>query len=137
MTDDPHLIVDWHQAACLCDAGQPDYLGAVVVDAAGAQHLALVETEAIGDESVGLDARCRGVAHEQLGPLPLEYTRRLAVACRRITGQRVGQLPGVRCGRTTHAGTPCKLRVREPGAACVFHSDRMTNHEPTIESTGG
>jgi hypothetical protein len=71
MIDDADLIDD-ARTRCLCDVGRPDYLAATAIAADGSSHLLLAQVDAIGAESVTYDASCSTVAHEQLGPLPLD-----------------------------------------------------------------
>lgn len=107
MNDDANII---ERAVCLCAVGAPDYLAARAVAADGSEHLVLVERSAIGDPTVRYDSTCRHVAHERLGRLP-------DAICERI-------LPAPRCGRPTHAGTPCRQRVKATGQACGQHAAR-------------
>ena len=110
--------VDPHRTACLCDAGQPDYLAAVAIGPDGEQRLVLARRDAIGDSNVTYDGTCSDAVHEQLGPLPMEYVRRLTIASR------------ARCGRRTKAGAPCRMRVDRAGQACEFHrDDDRTRHD--------
>lgn len=106
--DDAH-IVDGSRTRCLCDVGGPGYWAATAVAADGSEYLVIAELDSLGD-GAPYDAACSTVGHEQLGPLPLEYVRRLTVAV------RVN-----RCGRTTQAGRPCRIRVAVAGAACEWH----------------
>lgn len=61
----------------LGDVGLPDYAAATVIGSDGATHFVLAHGRALGD------AECCDVAHEQSGPLPLEYVRRLTISRRR------------------------------------------------------
>ena len=106
--EDRTSFIDEHRTVCLCSVGQPDYLAATAIRADGRETLVLAAVAAIGDEAAGYDAECRAVAHDQLGPLPDEFVARIS--------SRTG-----RCGRRTQAGTPCKIRVPRPGAACEWH----------------
>lgn len=110
---DKAAIIDEEHSACLCDVGQPDYVAATAVDPDGTQHLVLARQDAIGDLAVTYSTTCAGVAHEQLGPLPLEYVSRITITRRRQRGHR--------CGRRTRSGTVCRMRVSQPGAACEWH----------------
>jgi hypothetical protein len=110
VTDDANLLDD-ARCVCLCDVGAPDYLAAVAVDANGDEHPVLAHRDSIGDDTAVYDATCRDVAHEQPGPLPLEYVRRITIASRRTH----------RCGRPTQAGRPCRIRVSAAGLACEWH----------------
>jgi hypothetical protein len=110
MTRPESHIIDSLRTACLCDVGCTDFVAVVVVGADGAEHLALAECVSINDEDVTCDTACSGVAHEQLGPLPLEYTRRITIALRVH-----------RCGRPTKTGAPCRSPVAQPGDLCAWH----------------
>lgn len=109
MPDNASLI-DNHRTACLCDVGQDDYVAATAIAADGTEHLVLAARAAIGDLDVVYDPTCSVVAHEQLGPLPLDVVKRIAVASRTH-----------RCGRRTKSGTPCRTPVAHPGATCAWH----------------
>jgi hypothetical protein len=109
MTDS--YLIDADRTICLCAAGQPDYIAATAVAADGGEHLVLALEAAVGDERVRYDARCRAVAHEQLGELPIEYVRRVTIAATRRH----------RCGRPTAAGGRCRIEVDRPGGACHWH----------------
>ncbi|MGF2945834.1 hypothetical protein [Mycobacterium sp. Lab-001] len=67
----------------LGDVGLPDYAAATVIGSDGATHFVLAQGRALGDPDVRYDAECCDVAHEQSGPLPLEYIRRLTISRRR------------------------------------------------------
>jgi hypothetical protein len=54
-------------------------VAATAVDVDGQTHLVLAERDSIGDDSVRYDAGCTAVAHEQLGPLPLETLLRIKI----------------------------------------------------------
>jgi hypothetical protein len=102
-------------AGCLCPdctlgTASPGYAAVEAVDTRGGTHYLLAECAAIGDERVTYDPTCSDVAHEQMGPLPIEYVRRLTIATRTH-----------RCGRRTKAGAPCRTPVHRPGAACSWH----------------
>lgn len=80
MGDDWDLI---DKAVSLDDVGSPGYMAAVTVDADGTKHLVLAHRESLGDATARFDADCAHVDHEQTGPLPLEYCRRLTISRRR------------------------------------------------------
>lgn len=116
MTDDG-LLIDTDRTACLCDAGQTDYIATTAIDVDGCERMVLAHQPSIGDTSVVFGPKCPDVAHEQLGPLPLAVVRRITIASRVH-----------RCGRTTKSGTPCRNTVAEPGKHCTWHrSERNTN----------
>ena len=74
--------IDPARSVDLADVGLPGYLAATMVDPAGGTCLVLAATAAIGDSSVIYDPEAADAVHDQLGPLPLEYVRRIAVARR-------------------------------------------------------
>jgi hypothetical protein len=113
MTEDRSYFVVPDRCASLGEAGRQDYYVASALDHDGNEHLVLVESRSVGDPAVRYDATCLDVDHEQVGPLPLEFVRRLAVAARVH-----------RCGRLTQAGRPCRIRVAVVGAACEWHRSR-------------
>lgn len=79
------MIDDWEildRAVTLGDVGLTDYVAATAVSADGSTHLLLARRDRLGDETARYDAACSTVEHEQPGPLPLEYCRRLTI-CRR------------------------------------------------------
>lgn len=105
-------LIDEARSCCLRDTGASEYIAAVAVDTDGAEHLVLVERESVGDAAVRYDATCTAVSHEAIGPLPLEFVRRITVAFRTH-----------RCGRPTKSGAPCRTPVAHPGDACGWHAD--------------
>jgi hypothetical protein len=111
-----HLI-DCARTTCLCDVGQPDYIAATAISADGAEHLVLAERDAINAEDARYDSTCSAVAHEQTGPLPLEFVRRLTAVARRLH----------RCGRRTASGGRCRIIVSRPGDACGWHRAEATS----------
>jgi hypothetical protein len=108
-------IIDDARTTCLCDVGRPGYIAATAITAEGREHLVLAELNAIGDEHVLYDPTCTDIAHEQLGPLPLEFVRRLTISRRTH-----------RCGRPTKSGTPCRTPVTKPGDTCARHRPQPT-----------
>jgi hypothetical protein len=115
MTDNANWI-DLARSACLCDVGSAGYLLAVVIGPDGAEYVQLAEKESIGNPAVGCDPTCSAIAHEQTGPLPLEFVRRITIS-RRTN----------RCGRPTAAGGRCRIPVTRPGDACVWHKTQRTS----------
>lgn len=83
MIGDDWEILDHTRSADLSDVGAPDYLATTVVSAEGSEYLVLAERNSLGNPTVRFDADCSAVDHEQTGPLPLEYCRRLAINRRR------------------------------------------------------
>ena len=112
MTHDHNNLMDPDHTRCLCDVGAPDYLAATAVAADGSSHLLLARAEDIGVESATYDPTCSTVAHEQLGPLPLEVVRRITATRRQAR---------LFCGRPTKSGRPCRIEVTRPGLACGLH----------------
>lgn len=110
MSGDGANLLDNFRSACLCDVGAAKYVAAVAVAADGAEHLVLAQCSAVGDPTVRYDSTCRDIAHEQLGPLPIEFVRRLTISRRTH-----------RCGRPTQTGRPCRIRVQADGDACDWH----------------
>jgi hypothetical protein len=75
-------IIDRRRSAHLSDVGAPDYDAATAIAPDGTEHLVLAKRSIIGDLSAGYDPTCEDVAHEGLGPLPLDVVRRIAVSQR-------------------------------------------------------
>jgi hypothetical protein len=80
MTGDGFDVVDPRRSACLCDVGAPGYTAALVVGDDGTARLVLVRHDMIGDPTARYDGDCQAAAHEQCGPLPFEFARRLTLA---------------------------------------------------------
>lgn len=109
--------IDGRRSCSLYDVGGGNVLAATLV---GADYtiLALLDTDHIRD-GTPIDRHCREAVHEQLGPLPLEIARRVAIANRTH-----------RCGHPTESGRPCRITVTHAGDACRWHSkptERNTN----------
>ena len=86
---DGFAIVDRHRSADLDDVGGRGMTLAVAVDAAGAEHLGVVERRTFGDRTTGFSLG--SPEHEQLGPLPLEVVKRVVAAQRTTPDQRKEQ----------------------------------------------
>jgi hypothetical protein len=80
MTDDD--LIDGRRSCFLADVGGAGYVAAVTVSAAGSEYLVVAHIDSLRDDTAGYDAACSDVVHEQLGALPLEYVRRIAIASR-------------------------------------------------------
>ncbi|BCP00703.1 hypothetical protein [Mycobacterium intracellulare] len=80
MTD--QNLIDNTRSRCLCEIGCA-YIAATAVDIDGCEHLVLARRDSLGDPTVRYDADCSDIDHEQTGPLPLEYVRRLTISRRR------------------------------------------------------
>ncbi|OBB46767.1 hypothetical protein [Mycobacterium sp. 852002-51961_SCH5331710] len=113
-------------AVCLCDVGSENYLAAVAIGPDG-QHLVLAQRGSIGDDAARYDPTCAGIAHEQTGPLPIEYARRVAAARRRQRGHQ--------CGHPTKAGRPCRITVAHPGEPCGWHRQNQRARKTTTKGT--
>lgn len=108
MTERPGAYVDHERTACLCGDGLPGFWAAVCVTATGDDVLWLVSVDELDTERPRHgDAN---QPHEKLGRLPAGIRDRI--------------LPAPRCGRPTHAGTPCRHRVKATGDACGLHAAR-------------
>lgn len=75
-------LVDGVGTVGLADVGAPGYFAATVITAAGETHYVLAEYERLGDSTADYDGQCPDAIHEQLGPLPLEFVKRIAIASR-------------------------------------------------------
>ena len=101
-------LIDPCRTTCLCDAGLPDYLAVTAVNSDGSTVILLAERDSIGDPEVRFDSACPAAPHEQVGPLPPRWQARVA-------------LTPFYCGRTTRAGTRCRIPVSHAGQACGWH----------------
>ncbi|OMB93209.1 hypothetical protein [Mycobacterium colombiense] len=111
------VIVDRARSACLCDVGLPAVDASVCVDEDGSTTFVLIDATRLGDERFTYNPTTPQAPHEQLGPLPIEFIRRIAIARRRhlTTGHTT------HCGRRTKSGTPCRIPVMFLGEACHWH----------------
>jgi hypothetical protein len=73
---DRSYIIDRARSAGLFDAGSITHDAAVIVDASGAEHFALVSRSSVGDAGVGFNLE--PPPPECLGPLDAETARRIA-----------------------------------------------------------
>jgi hypothetical protein len=107
-------LFDWERSACLCDVGAPGHSVAVAVTDDGRDTLWMVNDAELNAEH----PRCGNgdQPHEQVGPLPPDVRARVDQVHTRRDWPR--------CGRPTHAGTPCHQRVKATGQACGQHSAR-------------
>lgn len=111
MTEPIIAAVDYDRSACLCDQGGAPYVAVTAVSDDGSTHYVLVDWPRITDSHYRPD--CPSAPHEQDGPLPIEYVRRLTVAARTH-----------RCGRPTKSGAPCRTPVHRQGDTCAWHRNR-------------
>jgi hypothetical protein len=81
MNHETHLV-DNNRGADLDDVGFAGYVAAVVVASDGHEHLLLAQRKSFGDEAARFDPLCTDAPHEQLGPLPLDVVRRIAISQR-------------------------------------------------------
>lgn len=79
--DVPHLI-DSARSADLRDVGGAGYIAATAVSPDGTTHLVLSRLDLLSDDSASYEPDCPDVAHEQPGPLPLDFVRRVAISQR-------------------------------------------------------
>jgi hypothetical protein len=109
---DNRSYIDNRASACLCDVGLPSYVAAVLVAGDGRQDLVLVDQELIGDGQHTYNHTTPEAAHDQLGPLPLEFVRRITVSSRVH-----------RCGRRTKTARPAERQWSAPviRAAGIAH----------------
>jgi hypothetical protein len=104
----PGAWIDYERTCCLCDTGHT-YAAAVVVTEDGTEDFLLIEHAAVNKRGYNRD--CLDAPHEQVGPLPIEFVRRITISrCRHL------------CGRPTKAtGRPCRIEVTRPGEPCGLH----------------
>lgn len=111
MSDGRTAWIDSTRSACLCDAGAPDYLLGIAIGADGQEDFVLIHQSVVGDENHTYNRTTPEAPHEQIGPLPLEYVRRITISRRTH-----------RCGCPTKTtGRPCRTPVVRPGDACGWH----------------
>jgi hypothetical protein len=77
-------LIDNTRSWCLCTAGRTDhhYIAATVIATDGAEQLVLAHRNSLGSERVRYNADCPDAAHDQLGELPLEFVKRIAISQR-------------------------------------------------------
>jgi hypothetical protein len=80
-TDSSGGCIDGNRTVPLDDVGGGDLLAATLVGV-DFTALAILDTALI-PFGVPIDAHCRSVPHEQLGPLPLEFVRRITITQRK------------------------------------------------------
>jgi hypothetical protein len=76
-------LIDGDRTVGLSDVGAPGYFAATVITGTGETHYVLAQYERLGDDTARYEFNCPAASHEQLGPLPLEYVRRLTISRRR------------------------------------------------------
>lgn len=104
---DGFALVDWERSACLCDVGLAGYVVALCVTTNG-EEVAWLVNEAEMRNGENTRHGNGNQLHEKLGRLPAAIRERVS--------------PSPRCGRPTHAGRPCRLRVKAMGQACGLHT---------------
>lgn len=82
MIDDDTNLIDPRRSAWLRDVGSRDYIAATAINHDGTAHFVLARRDLLGDDDALYDSHCEHAQHEQLGQLPLEYVRRLAISSR-------------------------------------------------------
>ncbi len=80
--DDDLDLIDPARSARLYDVGLPGFIAATAIGADGETHLVLAHGDALGDPTVRYDPDTLDALHEQRGPLPLEYVRRVTITSR-------------------------------------------------------
>ena len=114
-------IVDTERSACLCSAGGGPYVAATLITPDGRQDLVLVDWDKLGNPDYTYNADVPHATHEQPGPLPGYWTRRVAA---------VHRTPH-RCGRPTKTtGAPCQTPVARAGGACSWHRENQRKDVP-------
>lgn len=109
MTERPGASVDHERTACLCGDGLPGFWAAVCVTATGDDVLWLVSVDELDAEHPRHgDAN---QPHEQLGPLPAVWRRRLRIA---PNGEHL-------CAAFNKKGLPCGNTVLRAGERCLVH----------------
>jgi hypothetical protein len=83
MNDDGACLIDPGRTAFLCEVGGRGFLAATAVRPDGTSHLVIACLGVLGDADTKYDSGCAHVEHEGIGPLPLEYIRRLTISRRR------------------------------------------------------
>jgi hypothetical protein len=111
--DDRMNLLDFRRAACLCDAGQPDYTAVAAVSPAG-QVVTLWLWHRDGPDRAHANDP---PAHEHVGPLP------------RQVQARVDRKTFPRCGQPRADGRPCRRHVGQPGQPCHQHRIERKRNE--------
>lgn len=109
------IFLDRERSASLEDVGLPGYRAATGIDSDGEEYLALVEVDLLGRDGHPVDVACPNAPHEQLDAVANHIMWRVRVA------------RTFRCGRTTQAGTPCRIRIATKGDACEWHRTQGEN----------
>jgi hypothetical protein len=82
--DDGWDVIDNTRSWCLCTAGRTDhhYIAATVIATDGSEQLVLAHRHSLGSERMRYNADCPDATHDQLGALPLEFVKRIAISQR-------------------------------------------------------
>lgn len=80
--DDGWDIVDSARSVRLDDVGAPGYDAVVLVADNGSTYFMIADRERLGDVTAVYDITGSQTKHEQLGALPLDVVRRIAIARR-------------------------------------------------------
>jgi hypothetical protein len=67
----------WSRSQTLCDVGGDGYLAAAVIGPDGVEYPLVVDFALIGDPDVTFNPNCPDAPHEQVGPLPAPWRRRI------------------------------------------------------------
>jgi hypothetical protein len=108
---DTPALIDPARSSDLDDVGSDGYRAALTVSWDGTVNLILARREFVGRPQHRYDATCPDAPHEQVGVLPIEFTRRL---------DRLTRIHA-RCGRPKKDGSPCRAPVGRHGAPCARH----------------
>jgi hypothetical protein len=107
--------IDWHRYADLTVWGsQRACFAAVVIDADGREDFVIVDELLLEEGNHTYHPDAPDAPHERLGPLPIEYVRRITISRRTH-----------RCGRPTKTtGCPCRIEVTRIGEPCGLHREQ-------------
>jgi len=106
---DEHMqIIDNATRVDLAPYGLPGIEAAEAIDTSGHRRAWLVVSDELGNHDADLGNPWP--PHEYLGRLPREIRDRIW---------------DLHCNRRTTSGRPCRSRVAEPGAACMWHQDQQ------------
>lgn len=105
--------IDWNRYADLTAWCQRACFAAVLIAADGHEDFVIIDELLLDKGNHTYRPDTPDAPHEQLGPLPLEYIRRITIS------QRMH-----RCGRPTKSGAPCRTPVARSGQACAWHRER-------------
>ncbi|MFP1155541.1 hypothetical protein ACK280_26235 [Mycobacterium sherrisii] len=85
-------LIDAARTCSLHDVGGTNLLAATLIDSGGNVILAILAADRL-DGVTALDMRRRNAEHEQLGRLPLDVVRKIAIAARKHRDAEEGGSP--------------------------------------------